>query len=279
MLTWKAARLHNAQLQGIKTQNVKLKNVKFGCADLKDADLRGADLNLTDLYYANMTNAILPSNSEFDPADMKLMTTKGARFANEKELNNEFLNEETGAGTRTAEAIPSEQLVKAGDLSEEPAYQELDIRDDGYGFFRCVLLQNTKDDKWAQCSTKEVYNKINHTYINIFNPIADAFREMEETLLNVNNEKLAVIVSDLGKLLPNIVTDKGFYLWSPKEICMCHGINYEELSTKDVASLETFCNAVFTKLQSALTLNMDKSKGSYATIEDAHYTWHKKLDR
>ena len=269
----------------IDVKNVNMKNVSMKFADLRQVNLEGAiDLNSLALY-----GAILPDNINdmfyIPNTELLLLKAMGTRFANEVEVNNEqikneLLNETTGAGTRTAETIPSEQLVEAGDLSEEPAYQELKVRGDGYCFFRCVLLQNTKDDKWAQCSAKEVFSEIINRYgKDICKVLVDTFRYInDEMQLNFNNKNLAAILENSNNLLASTLTDEGGYFWSPKGICACYDINYETLSSEDVANLETFCDTAFTKLRSALTLNMDKSKGSYATVEGAHYTWYKKLD-
>ncbi|HBA2641037.1 TPA: hypothetical protein J6M74_004529 [Escherichia coli] len=271
--------------QFISQEDIDMKNVNVGNFSMKGADLRQVNLDgAVSINLEALRDAILPSNFlQRIPED--LSERYNIRFANEvvvnnKQIKNELLNETTGAGTRTAEAIPSEQLVEAGDLSEEPAYQELKVKDDGYCFFRCVLLQNTNDNKWAQCPAKEVHSETIKRYgKDIFKVLVNTFTYINyEMQLNFNNKNLAAVLENSANLLARTLTDEGGYFWSPKGICVCYDIDYDTLSSEDAANLEIFCDSAFTKLREALMLNMDKSKGSYATVEGVHYTWYKKLD-
>ncbi|EJP7814121.1 hypothetical protein NY904_004457 [Escherichia coli] len=270
----------------INLENVDVINVSMNGADLTRVNMKGAiNLSYDALDGSTLPSGFLKMYNYVDDVDF-LMKYYKLRFVNEPEVNNEQiknepLNEKTGAGTRTAEEIPSEQLVEAGDLSEEPAYQGLNVRSDGYCFFRCLLIQETKDDKWAQCSAKEVLPEIISRYKeSILKAIVDAYKNLDEIQMNFNNQNLAAVLKDSSNLLAYTITDEGGFLWSPKGICARPqiDIDYEELSDGDATSLGVFCDAVFTQLQSKLKLNMDKSKGSYATVEGAHYTWYKKLD-
>ncbi len=177
--------------------------------------------------------------------------------------------------------VPAEPQAEVSSSAEGSlCYQKIEIRSDGYCFFRCHLIQKTNNDKWAQCSPQELRDKVLKCYYsNIFQAIINANKNLRSYGICFSEQALRTELENPKQLIVHTIADDGGYLWSPKGICArCEPqINTENLSQEDNENLEIFCDLVYQSLKQELNLNLDKDKGSYAIVNNGHYTWCKKL--
>ena len=173
---------------------------------------------------------------------------------------------------------PAAEQAKPTDQPEELSYKEIKVRGDGYCFFRCLLLQNTKKKEWADCDSNTMYEYVQANHINdILQAIGEANNALSQIYtLSFQNQDLNTELSNPERLIEHTIKQDGGFIWSPKGICVCCNpqIDYDSLSERDLFMLETFCDSVFESLKNKLNLNTDKSKGSYAEAKSAHFTWH-----
>lgn len=158
------------------------------------------------------------------------------------------------------------------------SYKKINIKGDGYCFFRCLQIQRTNNEIWGNCASVDVRNWIlNHYKDNIRKAIEGANTSLKNMGVTFHNNALRNELNNPQRLISHTIVYDGGYLWSPKGICAkCEPqIDYDRLSDTDKDNLEQVCNNVYATLSK--DLNLDKAKGSYAVLNNGHYTWHKKL--
>ena len=167
-------------------------------------------------------------------------------------------------------------------VTQHKPLQKLDVRQDGYCLFRCALVKQTGDERWAmQASSQEVRT----TLLSLYNDtVAHCITTARELLAPQFDNPLLQHYFSAPALVENMIHDTftpdSCLLWSPRGVCVAIDpyLDFDTLTEHDRDTLELVINAIYTQLPTAQHLNISTDATDsepHAELMNHHYTWYR----